>query len=135
MATARLTADDGVGAQPGLVRRAVQVDHRLVDQPLVVGVVAEQFRLDLVDDGLDGLGDALAAVGVAAVAELDRLERAGGGAARRGRPAVRAVVEHDLDLDRGVAPGVQDLPGVDGVDGGQGGLLACRRFCGAGIGA
>jgi hypothetical protein len=52
-------ADDGVRAQPGLARRPVQVDQGLVDQSLVVGLVAERFRLDLVDDALDRAGHAL----------------------------------------------------------------------------
>ena len=48
-----------------------------------------------------------------AVAQLDGLEGAGGGAARHGRPAEAAVVEDDLDLDGGVSAGVENLPGVD----------------------
>src|SRR5213078_2293857 len=40
----------------------------------------------------------------------------------------RPVVERHVDLDRRVAPRVQDLPRVDGVDGGQGGSPGiCRR--------
>ena len=58
-----------------------------------------------------------------AVAQLDRLERAGRGAAGRRRAAQRAVVKDDLDLKGRVAAGVQDLPGVDRFDGGHGRLL------------
>src|SRR5690606_21729393 len=40
-----------------------------------------------------------------------------GGAGRDGGTAGAAVVEADLDLDRGIASGVQDFPGYDDVDG------------------
>ena len=36
-------AEDGVGAERALVGGAVQVDHRLVDQPLLGGVEADQL--------------------------------------------------------------------------------------------
>ena len=119
-------ADDRVGAEPRLVRRAVKVDQRLVDQSLVVGLMAEQFRLDLVHHVVDGAADALAAVLGAAVAELRRLERAGGRAGRHARPADGTVVEYDLHLHSGVAPGVQDLPGMHCFNGRhRRQLLAC----------
>ena len=118
--------DDGVRAEPGLVRRPVQVDQRLVDQPLVVGLVAEQLRLDLVDDALDRPGHRLAAVLRAAVPQLDRLERAGRGPARHPRPAHGPVVQRHLDLEGRVTAGIQDLPGMDRFYGGHRRLLACR---------
>jgi hypothetical protein len=55
-------ADDRVRAEPRLARRAVKVDQRLVHEPLVVGLVAEQLVLNLLGHGVDGLGDPLAAV-------------------------------------------------------------------------
>ena len=120
-------ADDGVRAEPGLVRRPVQVDQRLVHQPLVVGLVAEQFRLDLVDDALDRPGHRLAAVFRAAVPELDRLERPGRGPARHPRPADGPVVQRHLDLEGRVTAGIQDLPGMDRFYGGHRRLLASAR--------
>ena len=111
--------EDGVGAEVGLVGRAVEVEHRLVDQPLVARVEADDLRLDLVLHGADGLLGALAAVARTAVTQLDGLEGAGGGARGDGRTADGVVVEEHLDLDRGIAPGVQDLAGDDGVDGSQ----------------
>ncbi len=112
-------AEDRVGAEVGLVGGAVEVEHRLVDEPLVAGVEADDLRLDLVLDGGDGHLGALAAVAAAAVAQLHGLEGAGGGAGGYGGPADRVVVEEHLDLDRGVAARVQDLAGDDGVDGSQ----------------
>lgn len=110
--------EDGVGAERGLVRGGVQVEHRLVDQALLGGVVADQLGADLLDDGEDGLLHALAVVAVlVAVTELEGLEGAGGGAGRNGGTAGAAVVEANLDLDRGVASRVEDLASYDDVDG------------------
>ena len=75
-------SEDRVGAQRRLVRRAVQVDHHLVDDALLVGLDAEQRLTDDLVDRLDGLADALAAVPGSAVAELHRLELTGRGAGR-----------------------------------------------------
>lgn len=111
-------AQDRVGAERGLVRGGVQVEHGLVDQALLGGVVADQLRADLLDDGQDGLLHALAEVAVlVTVAQLERLEGAGGGTRRDSGTAGAAVVEADLDLDRGVATRVEDLTGYDDIDG------------------
>ena len=120
-------AEDRVGAEPGLVRRAVEVDQPLVDQPLLAGLVADELGADDVEDAVDGLGHALAAVALTAVAQLHRLEGAGGGAAGHGGPGDRPVVEGDLDLHGGVSARVEDLPRAYGVDAGHGGSLASRR--------
>src|SRR3712207_2490551 len=113
-------AEDRVGAQAGLVRRPVEVQQPLVDQPLLAGVVADQLGTDDVEDAVDGLGHALAAVALTAVPELHRLEGAGGGAAGHGGPRDRPVVEGDLDLHGGVSARVEDLPRAYGVDAGHG---------------
>ena len=109
-------AEDRVGAEVRLVGRAVEVDHRLVDEALVVGLHAFERRADLGQDTVDGAEDALAEVAVAAVAQLDRLERSGGGATGHGGPGEDSVVELDLDLDSGVAARVEDLACSDGFD-------------------
>ena len=68
-------------------------------------------------DGVDGLLDALAEVAaLVAVAQFDGLVLAGGGAGGNGCAADRAVREQDLDFDGGVAAGIEDLAGVDGID-------------------
>ena len=112
-------AGDRVRSHPRLVRGPVQVDHGLVDHALIVGVEAEQLGLDLVDDGLDGPGDRLAAVFVTAVPQLHRLEGAGGRPARGGGAAQGAVVQGDLDFEGGVSAGIQNLPGVHRLDRGH----------------
>ena len=75
-----------------------------------------QRRGDLAVDVGDRPRDALAGPGVAAVAQLDRLELAGRGARGHRGQAARAGLERDLDLDRRVAARVEDLAGVDGGD-------------------
>ena len=51
-----------------------------------------------------------------AVAQLERLVRAGRGAGRHGGAAHGAGLERDIDLDGRVAAAVQDLPAVDADD-------------------
>ena len=112
-------AEDGVGAEVGLVGRAVEGDQRLVDDALVGGVEAKELLGDLVVHVVDGLQHGLAAVAVAAVAQLDRLVLAGRSArGHRGAPGC-AGLELDLDLDRGVAPRVEDLSADDVDDDGH----------------
>src|SRR5262249_43057274 len=84
-------------------------------------VGAHKRLRDLAVDVRDRVADALAAPAVPPVAELDRLELAGAGARRDRGDAARPRVEHDLDLNRGIAPRVEDLPPVDRFDGGHGG--------------
>ena len=113
-------AEDGIGAEPGLVGRAVELDQRVVDAALVLGVHSGERIEDLAVDGIDGLEHAFAEVApLVAVAQLDGFVRAGGGADRhRGAPP-RPVLEDDIDLDRGIAAAVQDLAADDVDDGGH----------------
>src|SRR3546814_3420153 len=62
-------------SQRRLVGGAVGVEHRLVDQALVVGVEALDRGAQRLDDGVDRAADTLAEVAVAAVAQLHGLER------------------------------------------------------------
>ena len=61
-------AEDGVGAEAGLVLRAVEVDHQLVDRPLVERIETLDVLGDFDVDESDGVADALAPVAVASVA-------------------------------------------------------------------
>ena len=117
-------AENGVGAEAALVRRAVEIDHDLVDLDLLLGVhVAERLE-DLAVDGLDRLLHALAEIArLVAVAQLDRLMRAGGGARRHRGAAHRAVFQHHIDFDRGIAAAVENFAADDVDDGGHGSLL------------
>ena len=103
-------AEDGVGAEAGLVVGAVELDQRGVDRPLLEARRAPRSSSAISPlTNADGAWHALAAVAVAAVAQLDRLVLAGGRAGRHRGPAPRAAVQQHLDLDRRVAPGVEDL--------------------------
>ena len=113
-------AEDRVGAQAALVRRAVELDQRGVEAGLVERVAAGDRLRDLAVDVPDRLQHPLAEVGVAAVAQLGRLELAGRGAGRHRGAALRARAERELHLDGRVPARVEDLAGVDGLDLAQG---------------
>ncbi len=107
-------AENGVGAEAGLVRRAVELDEELVDRGLVEHVHALQRLGDLDVHVLHGLEHALAEItALVAVAQLAGLVDAGGSAGRNGRAADGAVVERDLHFHGRVAAGVENLSGAD----------------------
>ena len=113
-------AEDRIGAELRLVRRAVERDHRVVDQDLVFRLEAGQRLENIAIDRLDRLEDALAAVArLVAVAQFDRLMRAGRGAGGNGGAAHRPVFENDLDLDGGIAAAVENFPRDNVDDGGH----------------
>ena len=93
-----------VGAQLGLVGRAVEVEHREVNLALVVSLEALEGVTNLVVHAGDGLEDTLAEITLATIAELNRLERPRRSARRHSSATDRAIVEGNLDLHRGVAP-------------------------------
>jgi hypothetical protein len=107
-------AEQGVGAEPALVRRPVQLAHHPVDGELVERVEPDDRLGELAVDVADGGEHALAAVPLLVpIAELDRLVGAGGGARRHGRRSGCPSSERDLDRQRRVAARVQYLAGVD----------------------
>src|SRR5699024_3071781 len=73
-------------------------------------------RRELIQHRVDGLGDALAQVAVATVAQLDGLVSTRRRARGHGRATERAVVQQHLHLDGGVASRIEDLPGSDLLD-------------------
>ena len=82
----------------------------------------EQRVENLAIDGGHGLQHALAEIArLVAIAQLDRFMRAGRCARGHRGPAERAVFEHDIDFDSGVAARIEDLAGVNVDDGGHGG--------------
>lgn len=106
-------AEDGVGAEVGLVRGAVELDELLVDEALVVGLVADEGLVDLVVDEGHGLLDALAEVTVTAVTQLVGLVDTGGGTRGDVGTADAAVLQEHLDLDSRVTARIEDLAGDD----------------------
>ena len=113
-------AEDGVGAEPRLVGRAVERDHGLVDLGLRLGVHAADRVENLAVDRVDRLAHALAEIArLVAVAQLDRLVRAGGGAGRNRGAAERAVLQRDVDFDGRIAAAVEDFAADDVDNGGH----------------
>ena len=106
-------AENRVGAEPGLVRSAVEIDHAPVETALVAGVVAGQSAVDLAVDVGHRLLNSLAAVACAAVPQLRRLTFAGRGAGWDAGLGDGAVVEMDAGLYRRVAAGINDFECVD----------------------
>ena len=92
----------------------VRGNQRGIDSALVEGVEAHDGVSALVVDVLDGLRNALAQVTtLVAVAQLASFESAGRSARRHHRATEAAVLEHDLDLDGGVAAAVEHLATVN----------------------
>ncbi len=103
-------AEDGVGAELGLGRGAVEFDHGLVDGALHGGVHADDGGGDDLVDVLHSLENALAAIAGTAVAELEGLVLTGGGTGRNGGDADKTAVKGNFNFDGGVAAGIEDLP-------------------------
>ena len=104
------SAQNGVGAQLGLVGGAVQLDEGLVDGGLIQHIHAHQALGDVGVHVLHGGEHALAQVtALVAVAELAGLIDAGGGTGGHGGAADGAVLQVDLHLNGGIAAAVQDL--------------------------
>src|SRR5260370_8860114 len=111
-----------------LVRRAVELEERLVDAGLLGGLQPLDLRGDRLLDGAHGLADALAAVALlVAVAQLDRLALAGAGAGRHRRAPPRPGLDLHLDPDRGIPARVEALARVDAGDRGHASSSSRRR--------
>ena len=81
---------------------------------MVEGVDSGEDRGDFVGHVLDGLGDTLSEVALfVAVAQFDGFVLAGAGAGGDCGAADGAGIEEDINLDGGIATGVQDLAGLD----------------------
>src|SRR6202007_510406 len=134
--------ENGVGAELALVRRAVDLDHAVIE----VDLTGDAQALKRVGDGavnvLDGVQNSFAMeAGFVAVAKLKRFVFAGGGAGGQGGTAARAIFEDYLGFDGGIASGIDDLAAKDADDlvgfgaGGVGGVARSAgiraRFAGA----
>ena len=109
--------EDGVGAHPPLVGGGVDVDHDLIDEGLLGGVLADHRRSQHVVDVGNGARHAFAGVPIVPVPELDRLERSSGSAGGYGGPSHRAASQRHLGFQGRVAAGVENLPGANRRDG------------------
>ena len=117
LATASETPRIALAPSRDLFGGAVELDQASGRAPPCSAASGADERLgDVAVDVRDRLRDALARPGVAAVAQLGRLELAGRGARRHRGAAAGAGVERHLDLDRRVAPRVEDLARVYALD-------------------
>ena len=109
--------EHGVRAQPALVLRPVEIEHRLVDGRLVRGVEADDGRADFIVDVRDRREHALAVVaGFVAVAELERFMRARRCAGGNRGPGRDPAFQDDFDFHGGVSAGIEDLAAADPDD-------------------
>ena len=110
-------AEHRVRTDAGLVVGAVEFDERLVDETLIVAFESDDDFVDFVDDGVDGLGDALAQVALRiSVAQLHGFELTGGGAGGNAGTTDGLIGQQHFHLDGGISPGIQDFTGVCGND-------------------
>ncbi len=100
----------GVGAEPALVVAAVEVDQCAVEKGLLARVEPEHRFTDFGIDVFDGTQHAFAEIAVlVAVAQLDRLARAGRRTTGHRGAAHRARFEQDVALDGRVTAAVEDF--------------------------
>ena len=98
-----------VGAEPTLVGRPVEVDHGVVDGPLIERVEPADRVGDLTVDVGHGAQHTLAREAVSPVAQLDRFTDARRGTRWCDGTTSGTGVEQHLRLDGRVAAGVEDL--------------------------
>jgi hypothetical protein len=114
---------DGVGTEIGLVRRAVEIEHDLIDAFLLGGIEPRQCGSDLGGDVLDRPRNPFSAVAVSAVTKLVSFQRPCRRPGRDRRPAKPSAGQKDLGFDGRVPAAVEDLTGPDVSDlSGQGAL-------------
>ena len=101
---------DRIRTELGLVLRAVQIEHRLIDRVDITCLEARKRGSDLFIYILDSLGNSFAAeFRLVAVTQLECLELPRRCPRGRCAAADRTVFENDLRFDRRIAARVDDL--------------------------
>ena len=109
-----------VRAERRLVGAPVQILQHAIDVALIEGVEPGDLGRDRAVHVRDRAQHTFAAEpALVAVAELEGLMFAGGGAGRHRRASERAVVERHIDLDRRVPSRIQHFAGADALDRGH----------------
>jgi len=99
---------------PRLFLFSVQLDHAAIQGRLIQRVHAGKLVGQLLVDVFDSLQNPSAEVFLlVAIAELPSLVDPGARPARNRCPAKRAIGQGHVDLNGGVSPTIEDLPGVD----------------------
>ena len=107
-------AKNSVGSKTGFVRRSVQINHRLVDQQLIVGIKTGQRFKNFGINGFNGFRHALTEIAaLVTIAQLHGLVHTGRSAGRHGGPAKSAGFQNYIDLNGRVATGVDDFTSVN----------------------
>src|SRR5206468_912511 len=107
------TPTDRIRAQVAFVRRAVEIEHRVIDGDLLFGRHPLEPRADHLVHVLDGFEHPFAAEAFAVtVAQLHGFVLARRRAAGHGGRAARPARQGDIRLDRWIAPAVENLPRV-----------------------
>jgi hypothetical protein len=102
--------EQGVGPEPALVVRAVQIDEQVVELRLLERIHALEGIVDLGVEGLDCAQHPLALVAfLVPVAQLEGFAAAGGCPGRDHRLTDGSVIQRDSGQDRGIATAVQDF--------------------------
>ena len=109
-------AENSIGAELTLVRRAIEIDHDLIDRRLPARVLAAQARRDLFVYVRHGARYALAQITLAAVAQLDRFMDAGRSARRHRRASDHGIFQRHFDLHGGLSPGIQHFTRAHPLD-------------------
>ena len=103
-------AQDGVRAQRALVVGAVDFQHNVVDEALVVGFHANQGVGDFAVHMSNRIERPLAQIAtLIAISQLNSLERASRSTRRHSRAAERTVLQHDLNFHGRIAARVENL--------------------------
>ena len=106
--------ENRVGAEARLRRRAIELNHFLVERALVRRVEAGHGFGDFAVDVADGFQNALAKVfGLVAVAQLERFMLARGRAGRNRRAPPNSVPGVNVGFNGGIAARIENLAGVD----------------------
>ena len=101
-------SQNGVGAEAGLIRGAVELDHGAVNFRLLAGVVTDNFIADFVVDVGNGLKNTFAVIaGSIAVTKLNGFAAACGSTARDCCASDHAGSKNDLGFNGRIAAGIQ----------------------------
>ena len=110
--------EDCIGAEVGLVGSGVEVEHDLVECLLIHRVETADGRCDRLDDVGHCQRDALTVIAVTAITQLNGFLGPGGSAGWDCRPTEATVGQPDFGFEGWVGPGVEDLSGPYGRNGG-----------------